>query len=276
MAVRTKRKDPKDLVLGLVALGLALVLMLALLGVLVLSQPEETPTEETTTAPPQTLPVNPYTAADFGLEGDYLKCLAGESLLGIDVSEFQLDIDWEQVKAAGVEFVMIRVGYRGSMEGNLYADSNAQTYYEGAKAAGLKVGGYFFSQAITVQEAVAEAEFALDVMSGWELDMPMVYDWEFMTENSRTASMDPRTLTDCTKAFCDVIRRAGFEPMIYFNLSQAEYMLYLKELTDYPWWLAMYTQEMDFPYAVDMWQYTCTGTVPGIEAPVDINLWLGE
>ena len=97
---------------------------------------------------------NPYSPADFALENGYLTCTAGESVLGIDVSEFQLDIDWAQVKNAGVEFVFIRVGWRGTESGSVNADKRAQEYYRGAKAAGLKVGAYFFSQSVNIGEAV--------------------------------------------------------------------------------------------------------------------------
>ena len=137
--------------------------------------PAETETTEPTLPP---LPTNPYSTLDFYLEDGYMTCKSGKSTLGIDVSVWQGDIDWQQVKEAGMEFAMIRVGYRGSNEGTLHEDSMAQTYYQGAKAAGLKVGAYFFSQAVTPQEAVEEADYMLAKMEGWELDMPVVFDWE--------------------------------------------------------------------------------------------------
>ena len=229
-------------------------------------------TDPALTAPPP--PENPYGALDFHYEGDYLACSSGESHLGIDVSYWQGDIDWQQVKDAGVEFVIIRVAYRGSGIGKLEADTMAQANYEGARAAGLKVGAYVFSQAITPEEAVEEADFALDLTKDWEMDMPLVYDWEYIDEESRTAGLDPRTLTDCTAAFCRTVVEAGRESMIYFNADQSHKQMYLSELVGYGFWLAMYGQTMDYPYKIDMWQYTNSGTVPGINGNVDLNLQL--
>jgi GH25 family lysozyme M1 (1,4-beta-N-acetylmuramidase) len=123
------------------------------------------------------------------------------------------------------------------------------------------------------REALEEANFALSVMEGWELDLPLVYDWEYVSDTARTANVDRRTLTDCTKAFCRQVEYGGFEPMVYFNVSQARHLLYLEELTEFRFWLAQYLPGLDFAYRVDFWQYTGQGTVPGIEVPVDLNLW---
>lgn len=220
------------------------------------------------------LPENPYSENDFDYDGAYLTCLAGQSVLGVDVSVYQGQIDWQQVADAGVEFAMIRIGGRGyGAEGVLYEDDFAGANYEGARAAGLKVGVYFFSQAVSADEAREEAAYVLERIAGWELDMPVVFDWEYMGENARTANVDKRTLTDCTLAFCRAVEADGWEAMYYFNLDHAENYLYLEELTDYRCWLAMYTDQMTYPYRVDIWQYTLDGTVPGIPGPVDINLY---
>lgn len=217
---------------------------------------------------------NPYSPTDFRMENGYLTYTAGRSVLGIDVSEFQGTIDWAQVKGAGVEFVFIRVGWRGTESGSLNADKRAQEYYRGAKQAGLKVGAYFFSQAVSPWEAKEEADFALSVIEDWDLDLPLVYDWEYVSDTARTAKVDRRTLTDCTKAFCRQVEFAGYRPMVYFNASQALHLLHLEELTEFDFWLAQYQQGLDFQYRVDFWQYTGQGTVPGICVPVDVNLWL--
>ena len=102
----------------------------------------------------------------------------------------------------------------------------------------------------------------------------MVYDWEYVSTDARTAAMDRRTLTDCAIAFCEAIEDAGFDPMVYFNPDLARNMFLLEELTAYDFWLAMYDDQMDFPFRVDLWQYTHTGSVPGIEGDVDVNLYL--
>jgi len=224
---------------------------------------------------------NPYDAMDFELdENGYLTCVTGESVLGIDVSSYQGTIDWQQVKDAGIQFAIIKCGARGYGEaGRMFADDRWQTNYAGAKAAGLDVGVYFFSQAITVEEAVEEAEYVLSLVEGLELDMPIVYDWEYIDPATsdgipRTIAMSKRMLTDCTKAFCQTVETAGYDSMIYFNADQSHKKMYLEELTDYPFWLASYTTELDYPYKIDMWQYSSTGTVPGIEGDVDLNLYL--
>lgn len=225
---------------------------------------------EPTLPPPE---ANPIGLGDFYMEGDYLACLSTPSVLGIDVSVWQENIDWEQVKTAGVEFAMIRAGWRGSEQGVLAEDEYAQANYTGATNAGIKVGAYFFSQAITVEEAIEEADYLLSIIKDWNVEMPVVYDWEFISDDARTGKMDAATLTACTKAFCDRISKAGYTPMIYFNVNQSFDSLYLRELTDYKFWLARYDTVLDYPYKIDMWQYTETGAVPGITGNVDINLY---
>lgn len=235
--------------------------------------PQISETENTgpTLPPPE---ANPYDRNDFQYnENNYLTCIAGDSISGIDVSYHQGDIDWELVKASGIEFVMMRVGYRGYGEsGKLVEDTNFQANIQGATQAGLKIGVYFFSQALNLEEVEEEVDFLLERIEGWEIAMPVVYDWEYVSDEARTANMDARTLTDCSKHFCDLVREAGYQPMVYFNRNQAANLLYLEELTDYPFWLAAYTDRMGFPYKVDMWQYTDNGRVPGIEGPVDVDV----
>lgn len=269
-------KTRKWLTIGVIAA--VAVILLALVALLLLrpvtSTPEETTTNTTTVETTVQEPsANVFTPMDFGYEGDYLTCLTDESIMGIDISTHQKEIDFAKVKEAGVEFVMIRLGYRGSVEGLLFEDEWAQRNYQGAKAAGLKVGGYFFSQSISVEEAIEEANYAMEIIKGWELEMPLVYDWEFIKEDYRNAHVDARMLTDYTLAFCRTVEEAGYDAMVYFNPEQSRKKMYLQELTDYGFWLAMYTDEMDYPYKVDMWQYTCTGSVPGVNGNVDINLY---
>lgn len=217
---------------------------------------------------------NPYSKNDFDYEGDYLTCLSGESMLGIDVSSYQGDIDWEQVASAGVEFVMLRLGSRGSTEGGLYQDSLARNNYLMAHAAGLRVGGYFFSQATTPEEAEEEAELALSILEDWEVEMPIVYDWEYLGADARTGDMDAGQVTACAIAFCERIREAGYTPMVYFNIEQGWLKMDLEELAGYELWLAWYDSPMLYPYKLNMWQYTDSGSVPGISGNVDMNLYL--
>lgn len=260
----------------LVLLALPVLACAALVPLLLRQPPAPDPTSETTTTVETTLEAptpNVFTPMDFDYQGDYLTCLTDESILGIDISTHQKEIDFQAVKAAGFEFVMIRLGYRGSVQGLLFEDEWAQRNYQAAKAAGLKVGGYFFSQSISVEEAIEEANYAMEIIKDWELEMPLVYDWEYLQADYRNAHVDARMLTDYTLAFCRTVEAAGYEAMVYFNPDQSHKKMCLSELTDYRFWLAMYTDRMDYPYKVDMWQYTSTGSVPGVSGNVDINLY---
>lgn len=267
-----------------------LLVLLILAAVMLLNLPEEklpeeTPapttqaqTESATEATEPTLPPpesSPYSMTDFQYDGRYRKCLAAETIPGIDVSSHQQTIDWQAVADSGIEFAIIRVGYRGYESGQLNPDTRMQENYEGAKAAGLKIGAYIFSQAITVEEAIEEAEYILEAIKDWEIDMPVVFDWEHKKQG-RTLNLDSRIVTDCAIAFCDIVREAGYEPMVYFNPHHARRFFHLSELEDYPFWLAFYTDRMQYDYLVEMWQYTNTGSVPGIETDVDINIYFVE
>ena len=224
------------------------------------------------TEPAETLPPSPYTAQDYRYEGDFLTCTAGSTVIGVDISSHQEQVDWAQVAASGVKFAIIRLGNRGYNSGILSEDAYAKENLRQAKAAGLKVGAYLFSQAISVEEAREEAAFALEILDGFALDLPLVFDWEYVNAEARTANMDARTLTDLTLAFCRDVELMGYQSMIYFNSSQAKDLLHLKELEAYPWWLAMYDVAAEFPCKVDLWQYTNRGRVPGVEGDVDVNL----
>lgn len=235
---------------------------------------EPAPTEPEQTKAP-TLPppeANPYSPEDFVYEGNFLTCTAAPTSVGIDVSIHQGIIDWQQVADAGVEFAMIRAGYRGYKYGQVKMDDNALINIDGAKSAGIRVGVYFFSQAVNAAEAREEAQFLLSVLEGIELDLPVVYDWEYISEEARTAEVDGQTLMECTVAFCQEIAAAGRQPMVYFNSNQAHNLLRLEMLTDYPFWLAQYDVTAAFPYRVYMWQYTNRGSVPGIAGNVDLNI----
>ena len=237
-----------------------------------MTRPEELEETKETLPPP---PANPYEPIDFDVneETGEVFLVEGGGVKGIDVSEWQGKIDWEKVRDSGVEFVIIRVGARATETGELIADERAQSYYKGAKAAGLKIGAYFFSQSVNAEEVLEEAQFLLDAVRDWDVEMPLVYDWEYVDIYARTSRVDGRELTDMSKLFCQTIEDAGYEPMIYFGHSQSLDMLYLEELVEYPFWLAMYSTIMDYPYKVDMWQYTETGSVPGIDGNVDMNIW---
>ena len=276
---RKKKTSQTDALLrGLIAVSVGAVLLASALFFLVPRENAPTPPVDTSTetAPRVTLPANPYGPEDFEYRGEYLACTAGSAVLGVDVSAHQGQIDWEQVRQAGMEFAIIRLGYRGYTSGGVYEDEYARANLEGARAAGLKVGVYFYSQALDEGEARREAQFCVDLLEGEPLDLPVVFDWEYAGEDTRSADMTSNALMACTRAFCEEVKAAGYEPMIYFNPHIAENLLRLEELQEYPFWLAMYSDQMTWPHEVEMWQYTATGSVPGISGDTDINLWFSE
>ena len=219
-----------------------------------------------------TMKSNPYGPEDFATVNGYVTCTAGLTRRGVDVSSYQEDIDWERVRDAGFDFALIRIGYRGYSVGNIFPDERARENLAEAKAAGFDVGVYFYSQAISPEEAREEAQWCLDFLAGESLQLPVVYDWEYVSPSARTGGMDRETLTECAKTFCGIIENGGYQPMIYFNKHVSQDLLDLEALAEYPFWLAQYKNQMDYPHQVDFWQYTESGSVPGIEGDVDIDL----
>ena len=200
-----------------------------------------------------------------------------EVMTGIDVSEHQRYLDWEKVAADGIDFAMIRLGYRGSTQGLLYGDPFFQNNIEKAYAAGLKVGVYFFSQATTQAEAAAEAYYVTAILEQYrdKITMPVVFDWEVAEgANSRTATHNAKTVSDCGYTFTRIIREAGYDAGVYFNRHMGYYLYDLTRFidTDVMFWFAGEGEYSDFYYEHAMWQYTFTGRVDGISGDVDMNL----
>ncbi len=199
------------------------------------------------------------------------------SYFGIDVSSYQGDIDWQLVKEDGVEFAFLRIGYRGyGEEGKLCPDEFFKQNYEAAHDAGIDLGVYFFSQATSVAEATEEAEYVLSLLENRTLEYPIVFDWENIYTGDpedipRTDDVMPQTLTLSAIAFCETIKDAGYDAMIYTNKKLATIKYDLRQLRDYPVWLAYYNTELDYYYDFDIWQYG-TGQVDGIEGEVDVNI----
>ncbi len=198
------------------------------------------------------------------------------SSFGIDVSEFQDDIDWKKVKNDSVEFAYLRIGRRGATTGLLYEDDKFEQNYKGAKENGLKIGVYFFSQAINEKEAVEEAEWVIEHLKGKQLDLPVVYDCEEVLiedEKPRLEGLEAKQLTDNALAFIKRIEKEGHECMIYTYLYWAENYFEMDRLTDYPFWFAQYdTDEPKLEYPIAIWQYSKNGTINGISEPTDLNI----
>lgn len=219
------------------------------------------------------VPLNCYRAEDFIMENERPVYLPGQEKMGIDVSEWQGEIDWQAVAEDGIDFAFIRLGYRGNTEGKLTLDSRYEENMLGAGAAGLKLGIYFYSQAITAEEAIEEANFVLENMGNYPLSYPIVFDWETAgTADARTNGLDNTVLTDCALAFCETIAAAGYTPMIYIYSDLAYTRYELDRLTAYDWWYAGYSDTPEFYYHFRIWQYSSSGTVNGVEERTDMNL----
>ncbi len=269
-----------------IALGVAAVFAALWFGFELLGRPQEAPqpeTEEETGTPqvstgPESLfpglPASEYDVTAFRWEGNYLVYDGPETARrGIDVSAHQQEIDWAAVAADGVEFAMLRVGYRGYTEGTTYLDERFYDNVAGCRDNGIAVGVYFFSQAISVEEALEEADITLRAIEGLDITYPVVYDWENVHQSdARTANLDDETLTDCAAAFCQAVEDAGYTAAVYFNQAYGYGHFNLLELQDYVFWLAQYADAPDFYYDYQIWQYTNAGQVAGIEGDVDLNL----
>ncbi len=220
--------------------------------------------------------VSPYDFSGLTYEnGRFAYAEDGEmrSRTGIDVSVHQGAIDWNAVAADGVDFAIIRIGNRGATEGIVYLDERYEANMQGAATAGIPVGVYFFSQAVSVEEAEEEADFVLAMLGGAELAYPVVYDHEPVAGiEGRADNLSRTQMTENARAFCSRISDAGYEPMLYGNKSDiAKYDL--DELAGIDVWFAEYgapvpSGQFDF----SIWQYSNAGTVAGIETSVDLNL----
>ena len=216
---------------------------------------------------------------DFSVSGDGAVTYTGtryRAVQGVDVSYYQGEIDWNAVAASGVSFAYIRAGYRGYGSGEIYADERFAVNAAAARAAGLDVGVYFFSQAVTPEEAEEEARWLLDAASAYDVTLPFGFDWEPQAasdgETVRTDGMLGAEITACAAAFCKTVREAGYTPCVYANRWQGYYDYDLSQLTDAELWISAPGTWDDFYYAHSIWQYSYEGTVPGITTAVDRDL----
>lgn len=225
------------------------------------------------------LPLNEYKAEKFSEEDGFIRYESAGARVGIDVSEYQGEIDWVQVKAAGVDFAIIRLGYRGTTQGLLNIDGRFEENLAGARAAGIDVGVYFFSQAISEAEAEAEADFVIEALGGEGIDYPVVFDWEqpipseqLPAEQLRAYNADGGKITECAVAFCKKVKSAGYTPCVYTNKHLAYRFFDLEKWADIDLWYAEYQGVPSLYYNFRMWQYTDSGNVLGINGGVDMNI----
>ena len=209
-----------------------------------------------------------------------LEYLGGEfrTRYGIDVSSFQGEIDWDAVADDDIDFAMVRVGFRGTGTGSLNADKYYEQNIRGAMRAGLETGVYFFAQAVTVEEAIEEADYVISLLDGLDINGPVAYDWEMHDSTYRVYGTSPEMATACAVAFCERIKDAGYTPMVYAGT----YVTYLKydqgALADYLSWYPEYKSEKSVKlcptlvYHMDYWQFSSTRAVAGINGRVDMNI----
>lgn len=195
------------------------------------------------------------------------------SHMGIDVSKYQGRIDWQKVAADGVEFAFLRLGLRGYESGKLVEDETFAANIKGALDNGIKVGVYFFSQAITEEEAVEEANFVLERIAPYNIECPVVFDVEKVNKpTARMNQLTPQERTNVTIAFLDTIEASGYKSMFYHNMETALLLLELDRLKDYDRWFAYYGEDLYYPYAYGVWQYSEKGRINGISGDVDMNI----
>jgi len=200
--------------------------------------------------------------------------------MGIDVSQYNGDINWANVKNSGIDFAMIRVGFRGwGQAGNFKEDANFKTNIQNAKAAGLKVGVYFVTQAKNDQESIQEANWVLDKIRNYHLDYPVALDIEASTAPNNTGradNLDKNTRGRLARSFCQTIQNSGYVPMIYLNVDWAKNRVDMSQLTEYDTWIANYKHDLtlkpSYSGKYTIWQYTDIGRINGINTKVDVNI----
>ena len=215
---------------------------------------------------------------DFFVHNGHLLTYEGDdnytSRLGVDVSEHQGYVDWQTLKDNGFSFAFIRLGYRGyGQEGRICLDKEFHRNIQNAQAAGFDVGVYFFAQAINEEEAREEADFVLQNLQGYTLQLPVVYDPEsILDDEARTDNVSGEQFTKNTEVFCSAVAEAGYDPMIYANMLWEAFELDLEKLSEYLLWYADYEPAPQTPYHFRFWQYTNVGQVPGITGNADLNI----
>ena len=192
--------------------------------------------------------------------------------LGIDVSSHNGEINWKEVKEAGVDFAIIRCGYRGASSGSLVLDSRFAENMRGAIKADIPVGVYFFSQAVNETEAIEEASMVVEECKLYLLDLPIFIDSESAGGKGRADRLDVDDRTAITRAFCETITNSGYEAGVYASKKWWNSKLDAEQLTLYHAWLAQYTEQPDYDGYYDYWQYTSKGTIDGVEGRVDLNI----
>lgn len=224
------------------------------------------------------LAANSYDTAKFVYQNPQMKYYVNgkqASWFGVDISSKQGIVDFEKLKKAGVDFVMIKVGGRGYSSGNIVLDSSYKDYMNGAKNAGLGIGVYFYSQAVDKDEVCEEAETLLELIKDYPVKYPVVFDMESVEgDMARTDALDVSTRTELARIFLKTIKSEGYTPMLYGDKEWLVTKLDLEKLQDYDVWISQEADTPDYPYEYTMWQYNKSGTVSGISGTAGLNISL--
>ena len=205
-------------------------------------------------------------------EDSSIKNSSGSVRMGIDVSKYQKDIDWDRVKNAGIEYAIIRAGYRGSKTGAIVVDPYYEKNMKEARTSGVKTGVYFFTQATNEVEAVEEASAVISLIKNYKLDYPVYIDTEGAGGHGRADGLDKETRTLVCEAFCRTVENAGYEAGVYASRNWYNNNLDVSRIEGFDIWLAEYRNTPLYQGYYNMWQYSSKGSVDGIEGNVDLDI----
>lgn len=224
---------------------------------------------------------NSYNPENFVIEDGFMAYYDdnGEKIshAGIDLSYHNEKVDWDALADSPIEFVMLRCGYRGYTEGGLVEDEKFREYAQAANDHGIALGVYFFTQAITEEEAVSEADYVIDLIDEYNISYPVAFDTELVdSEEARTTKADltKEELSNICIAFCERIKEAGYYPMVYASENWFRRKLDVTMLKDYDFWAPQYLEQNDFLYDFTIWQYTESGAAPGVDGECDLDISL--
>ena len=226
------------------------------------------------------IPLNSYNTANFYYDDDGFMAYHDDegntiSHLGVDLSYHQENVNWDEVKDSGIEFVMLRCGYRGYSEGALIEDEKFREYARACNDRDIPLGVYFFTQAVSVEEAVSEAELTLDLIKDYKISYPVAIDTEYIpdkTARTNTTEIEDELRSSMCAAFCERISKDGYYPMIYASENWIRRDLEYESLQGYDFWAAQYLEENDFLYDFTIWQYTPDGFIKGVDEKVDLDI----
>lgn len=265
----TKRKRQKIVKETYILIGIAAAVMISSMLFVNINHQKVLREQSTLVSFEYPFPTNTYQWDALNSQ-DYLMSYEDDtytSQQGIDVSVHQGDIDWKQVADAGIDFAFVRAAYRGYGSGEFYADDNFDANMQGAADNGIDTGIYVFSQAVTVEEAAQEADYAIASAKKYKVALPIVFDMEGTIdgESGRVMSITSEKRTQMAVTFMNRVKAAGYDTMYYGSTSILESLFDLEYVQEYPLWVAEYDAPYPgYPYQFDYWQYSCTAEIPGI------------